>query len=344
MKNNYPLTSIILPVYNGENVISRSIESVLAQDYPCIELIVVDDGSMDHTREIVSDYAEKHVNIRLLTLKNQGVSNARNVGISASNGEYIAFLDADDELMPDIISTSMNLIQKNNADIVCTNSYYVDDGHIISKMGEIRPNDSILTDEHGKRDLIRQLYCNTNEPYFGDYLRASWGKLYSAELLRKHQIQFPVGVPIGEDSIFLLYAFYYAQKIVFKDAYLYKYYRSDQSVTGRVVQQFYEKRVAEYLALKTALNNLHYSFDHIDEIFWHRSNFENIGNALKSDRKPAEKIRTIRDFYKEPYCRKYLSIPVTGKKDQIRALLMHTHQYSLMAMIDYYSKKDKLGG
>jgi glycosyltransferase involved in cell wall biosynthesis len=97
---NHPLVSVIIPVYNSEKYLAATLDSVFAQTYRPIEVIVVDDGSIDNSSNIVHDYPE----VRYFHQSNQGVSVARNVAIAAAQGEFIAFLDADDLWKPDKLS------------------------------------------------------------------------------------------------------------------------------------------------------------------------------------------------------------------------------------------------
>lgn len=101
MDNDKLNISVIIPVFNREKTIRRAIDSVLGQDFPAFELIVVDDGSTDSTAEILKSY---HHKIKVVTQNNFGVSFARNRGIMEAKGEWIAFLDSDDEWMPDKLS------------------------------------------------------------------------------------------------------------------------------------------------------------------------------------------------------------------------------------------------
>ena len=89
------MISIIIPVYNGEAFIQRSLNNVLAQTFKDWELIVIDDGSTDSTLKILTSY-KKYSNIKIIHKKNGGVSSARNVGIDNASGEYITFIDVDD--------------------------------------------------------------------------------------------------------------------------------------------------------------------------------------------------------------------------------------------------------
>lgn len=88
--------SVIIPVYNTADYLPRCLDSVINSDYRNLEIICVNDGSTDNSLDILNEYAEKDSRIRVITITNGGVSNARNVGIESSSGEFIAFVDSDD--------------------------------------------------------------------------------------------------------------------------------------------------------------------------------------------------------------------------------------------------------
>lgn len=123
MENNTPLVSVIMPAYNMEKYIADSIESVLNQDYNNWELIVMDDGSVDGTADIVKKYAEKDARIKYYYQENQKLSLARNNAISKSSGELIAFLDSDDLWLPQKLSVSVSEFLSSDQDMLFTGSY-----------------------------------------------------------------------------------------------------------------------------------------------------------------------------------------------------------------------------
>jgi glycosyltransferase involved in cell wall biosynthesis len=108
------LVSVIIPAYNAAKTIEKTIQSVLDQDYPSIEIIVVNDGSTDTTEDILKKYSSK---IRYLYQANAGVSTARNNAYSHAKGAYIQYLDADDLLAPSKITTQVKLLEEQNADV-----------------------------------------------------------------------------------------------------------------------------------------------------------------------------------------------------------------------------------
>ena len=124
MKTN-PLISVIVPIYNVEAYLEKCIESILSQDYTPLEIILVNDGATDGSGEICDKYAKQYENITALHKKNGGLSSARNAGMEIMQGEYVSFIDSDDYIAPDMISTLYADLIKNNADISCVSAYNV---------------------------------------------------------------------------------------------------------------------------------------------------------------------------------------------------------------------------
>lgn len=115
---NSPLISVIVPIYNAENCLERSIESLTNQTYGNIEIILVNDGSKDNSLKLCNELANKDKRINIIDKPNGGVSSARNYGLDNAKGKYTAFLDADDYACPTMIEHMYNVMSDNNADIV----------------------------------------------------------------------------------------------------------------------------------------------------------------------------------------------------------------------------------
>ena len=116
MQNN-PLISVIIPAYNVEKYINRCIESIIYQDYKNIEVIIINDGSTDNTREICEQYIKQDKRIRLINTENRGAGSARNTGIENANGKYFSFIDADDFICEHYYSRLYEMIKNTKADI-----------------------------------------------------------------------------------------------------------------------------------------------------------------------------------------------------------------------------------
>lgn len=118
------MLSVIVPVYMVENYLPQCIDSIINQTYRDIEIILVNDGSLDNCGKICDDYAKKDQRIRVFHKNNGGLSDARNYGIARANGEYLGFVDSDDWIEPNMFEILTNLAEGNKADIVSCGFYY----------------------------------------------------------------------------------------------------------------------------------------------------------------------------------------------------------------------------
>ena len=131
MSKNVPLVSILIPNHNRGEYLDDCLESALGQSYPNIEVIVIDDGSVDNSLEVLEKYKKS---IQLISTANQGAAAARNIGISRAKGEFIAFLDSDDTWAVDKISLQIDTILKKDCDLVYCSGNIVERNEIVGKM------------------------------------------------------------------------------------------------------------------------------------------------------------------------------------------------------------------
>ena len=113
------MVSIIIPVYNGEKYLEKCIDSLVDQTYKDIEIIIVDDGSTDKTKDIIEHHCRRDTRIKEICISNSGASSARNIGVSSAKGKYILFVDSDDYIELDTVELLVNKIKKDKSDIVC---------------------------------------------------------------------------------------------------------------------------------------------------------------------------------------------------------------------------------
>lgn len=208
--------SVIIPVFNAEKYLEQTIEKLKNQTLKEIEIILVDDGSMDGSARLCDDLAKSDCRIKCIHTENKGVSSARNTGISAAKGEYIGFCDADD--IPDerLYETLYNLAKENNSQISMVKYATVfEDGKVI--------------DFDGTESL--KIY-NTQNEALADFLS---GKLFSGvytKLFRRDlcsQISFEEGRKVNEDKMFIFNALRLADRCCYKDVSLYTYIRREGS-------------------------------------------------------------------------------------------------------------------
>ena len=140
-----PMVSIIVPVYNAEEYISRCVDSILNQEYKDFELILVDDGSTDCSGQLIDDYAKADNRIVVIHKENGGVSHTRNLAIEHARGTYIQFLDSDDWITPDATKLLVRAAEENQCDLVIADFYRVV-GNRLSHKGDI-DEDKMMTKE-----------------------------------------------------------------------------------------------------------------------------------------------------------------------------------------------------
>lgn len=122
-----PKISVIVPVYNVEPYIVKCLDSLVASTLKDLEILIIDDGSKDHSIDLALPYQEKYENITILTKTNGGLSDARNFGLSMAIGEYISFIDSDDYVDPNMFLKMYEAAKEHDSDIVCCDMYYVED-------------------------------------------------------------------------------------------------------------------------------------------------------------------------------------------------------------------------
>lgn len=180
MENDFPLISVVLPIYNVEKYLCRCLDSVIAQTYKNIEIILVDDGSPDNCPKICDDYEKKDSRIKVIHQQNGGLSAARNAGLEASSGKFIAFIDSDDYVSHDYLSFMYELIDKYDADIASCGAMEV----YPSGKSSPQSHDTSIHVMDSREALERMCY---NE----DFFVTAWDKLYRRSLFE--HIRFPVG-------------------------------------------------------------------------------------------------------------------------------------------------------
>lgn len=214
------LISIIIPVYNVEKYLSRCLESVINQTYKNIEIILVDDGSPDNCGIICDEYASKDDRIIVIHKSNAGVSCARNDGIEAAKGDYICFVDSDDYISPGYIKTLYMALIENNADIVTCDYYRCVENKLVEEVSTEFPFAVIHND--------CQLFYDKSIIEFR--AQVPWNKMFKANIIKKNDIRFLSGIPLGEDNLFVIEYIAYAEIACFIEEKLYIYNDSDTSV------------------------------------------------------------------------------------------------------------------
>lgn len=204
------LVSVIVAVYNIEEYLPRCLESILAQTYKNLEIILVDDGSADHSGSICDAYAKKDERITVIHKKNGGLSDARNAGLEEASGDYIGFVDGDDWIEEDMYRAMYYACEKENAQIAaCRYKQITRTGVVDASTGK-----SVSL---SKREAL-EIYICGDERYL--IYNSVWSKLFARKLIEG--MRFPVGKN-SEDIMFTTKAFCRMERLAYLDRAYYNY-------------------------------------------------------------------------------------------------------------------------
>ena len=251
--------SIIVPVYNVEDYLKKCIDSIVRQQYKNLEIILVDDGSIDNSGEICEKYAKEDDRIKVIHKKNGGLSDARNVGIENATGQYIGFVDSDDWIADSMYSYLKELIDTNNADIsICGYYKFTNCDEINLKNVKNEKNIYVFDKQKAISELLKQENIQ-------DY---AWNKLYKIELFEN--IKYPYGRKM-EDTGTTYKLFDRAQRIVLGNEVQYYYLQRSNSIVNNknfsLYKDKYELTKERYIYIKNKYPNImENDLDMIDKI------------------------------------------------------------------------------
>lgn len=307
------LVSVIVPAYNVDKYLKRCIYSLVNQTYKNIEIIIVDDGSTDETSLLCDEFKNNYSEIiKVIHKKNGGLSSARNIGIKASSGEYITFVDSDDWVERDYISTLLNQFSSNDIDISCVAFDYAYDDHF--QKYEYKMKDRVMTRFESLTTLcIGKTLTNH-----------VWNKMYRSYLFS--DVCFEEGRTY-EDIIVMHQLFSKAKKVSMVNKTMHHYYIRSDSISHEPKPQSTADMAVAFIQTFYFLKNPIHRYFTIKKCAW--SSFQvifliNKENVLKND------IKTVLSFWKKHRC-----IALLGKK----YFLMYKKPYYYRRIIS----KDKRG-
>lgn len=209
--------SIIIPVYNAKEYLRRCLDSVCNQTLKDIEIICVNDCSTDNSLDILNEYAQKYKQLKIIDCReNKGESAARNIGLESAAGEYIGFVDNDDEIDLDFYEKLYNSAKEKNSDIA---------------KGEVHIIDYDGSETYG--NLNQKIAANNNELLYFAY--HWWTAIFKSSIINENAIRFIEGYPLGGDVLFLNEVVLASNSIVLVDTVFYHYYRREDSGDSKIL-------------------------------------------------------------------------------------------------------------
>lgn len=265
------LITIIVPIYNAQNTLKKCIDSILEQTYPNFELILINDGSTDNTKNICNSYAEADKRIKVLQQKNKGVSAARNLGLNYTRSEWVCFIDSDDWISKDYLKNLISHAQGHDLVISYAHVIYKDRVEI-----EKYPTFSV------KKGTYERLFI-TNAL---DWHTSPWSKLFKTTIIKENNIQFPEQMPIGEDAHFLYeYILHCAKIFVSNDTDYFYNAENDGTLTKKIY------------SIQTEQETLNRIFDITNQLIQEENICNNIALSNINRLKCSYIIRLINSLY-----------------------------------------------
>lgn len=236
------MISVIMPVYNSEEFLEKCIQSILEQTYSEFELIIVDDGSTDRSWDICCKYANNDTRIRCYKVSNRGVSEARNYGLFRATGEYIRFIDSDDEMPKDSLEKLIQpFLSNKSVDLV---------------IGKFKATSSNAYNEEIEGTTEFNIFMQAfsiHVPTF--YYGVNWNKLYKKSIIKEYNIRFNKNVHWGEDFIFNCEYYSHCEYIHYLAEYIHIYCQREASAVNAIrLMAWYDKLEIEIQRLETLLN------------------------------------------------------------------------------------------
>lgn len=244
--------SVILPIYNVEKYLEDCLESLLVQTHTNLEIILVNDGSKDSSLEICKSYAEKDARIKVIDKVNEGVAIARNTGIEAATGDYVAFVDPDDWVEPEMYASMLAQAKKWDSPICLCNFFKDTKRRSIPKYFEfenemLEGNDIIeelINNMIGMPDLL---------PKYIYVMGSVWRGIYSRAFLNAHQLRFVPKLTIMEDLIFMVQVLLQCQRVAIDQGVWYHYVQHATSTLHTYNGQLWEDQLVVYELLEKSL-------------------------------------------------------------------------------------------
>lgn len=306
--------SIIVPVYNAEKYLRQAIESLINQTLKNIEIILVNDGSIDKSKEICEEYLTKDKRIILINKENGGLAEARNSGMKIATGKYIMFLDADDMFEIDSCENMYNSIEKNKAD------YVIGNYQMINEDGTRWDNTAFSMEKYQdfeleKNDFLKSFFVMNS---------TAWNKIYNAKFLRDNDITFKVPSP-SEDDYFTSMCYIKSNKGFYMSKVMYLYRNCTNSISKNCSLKYFK-------GINYAYKKIYESFKENNELNYYRYVYAKknayllcqlIDSKLISD---DEKIECLKEF------EWYFSL-----SDELR---IHTLHETLREVMNLVKEKD----
>jgi len=251
-KSEVETISVIVPIYNVGKYLANCLDSLLAQTHTELEVILVNDGSKDHSLEICKAYAEKDKRIVVIDKVNEGVSIARNTGLEAATGEYVAFIDPDDWVEPEAYASMLSQLKKWKSPICLCNFYKDTKRKSQPKCFEF--TSEVLEGNEVREQLINNMIGMPDLlPKYVYVMGSVWRGLYNRSFLNNNNLRFVPGLTIMEDLVFMIQTLLKCDKVAIDQGIWYHYVQHATSALHTYNGQLWEDQLVVYELLEQSL-------------------------------------------------------------------------------------------
>lgn len=245
--------SVVVPIFNVELYLNRCIESILAQLYLNLEVLLIDDGSTDNSLLICREYEKKDARVKVYTQQNKGVSEARNLGIQHATGEFITFVDPDDWIEPRMYESMLNRIKMDNSDICLCDYAVIKNNKKIERTLNLEEL-KITGQENIFKSIILPL-IGENENSINRIDGFVWRLLIKRNILQASQVVFDKDIKIMEDLLFCISLFQHCNVVSYDKNIFYNYLFNPKSAMNRYKPNYYEINKKVYYKMRQLVIN-----------------------------------------------------------------------------------------
>lgn len=235
------LLSIIVPVYNIEQYLSRCVDSILGQSFTDFELLLIDDGSNDGSGAICEEYVAKDSRVHVFHKENGGVSSARNLGLKHAKSDWICFVDADDELRPEGLQVMVDGVS-DKVGMVMAGFQELENGQVLTDSSCLEIN-GVMMD---RNEALLLMYPSVDKIYMG----YPWAKLFNREFIASSGLLFNEDIAIKEDTLFVVNYLCRSEKpVCFTPVPVYNYQKNSSGAMGSLAISYNEKYLTSFDAV-----------------------------------------------------------------------------------------------
>lgn len=272
--------SIIIPIYNVEKYLEKCLESIRAQTYQDLEIILVNDGSTDQSLQICEAYAQKDARIHVIDKVNEGVAIARNTGIAHATGDYIAFIDPDDWIEPLMFENMVKALQETNSP-VCLCDFFKDTQKR-SQPKRFEFKETLLVGEQIVEHLINGMIGMPDLlPKYVYIMGCVWRGLYRRSFISQHQLHFEPGLSVMEDLVFMVQTLLKCEQVAVVHEPYYHYVQHASSTLHSYNDKMWTDQLKVYELLEASIREAR-----LEEQMRNRLDYRYIGmifSAIKNE-------------------------------------------------------------